>query len=156
MNVVVEVALAAGPPHVYCGFSDLDEPGVLFLLRMCMMTTQMMSSTITMIADSNAPMKTMCGGVVGGKSSFRTPVPLLPPGAPAFVTSPSAAAIAHALDRLSRSFVVDVPAADFSSLLVVTAPSGPKSVRSMKTLTWPSRLPLQGSATRHTIGLCGI
>ncbi len=58
MNVVVEVALADGP-HGNCGFADWEPLGILFRLRMWMMTTQMMSRTMTMTAERSAPRKTM-------------------------------------------------------------------------------------------------
>jgi len=67
MVVVVE-----GPLLVTSGLFDLEDNGILFLLLMCMIMTQIMSIRITIIAESSAAKNNICGGVEDGKSDLST------------------------------------------------------------------------------------
>lgn len=72
IKVVVVVALVDGPGRPVSGLLDLEDRGILFLLRICIITMQMMSITMTIIADSSAAKKSIWGGVDGDKSDFKT------------------------------------------------------------------------------------
>ena len=90
----------------------------------------------------------MCGGVVGGRSSRRTP-PEVPDPEVGFKLELSETV--HVFERLSRSLVVT---GDFLSLksLSCALPRGPINVKSMTMSTLPSLRPLQGNATLHIVG----
>ena len=91
----------------------------------------MMSKTMTMTADNNAPRKTMCGGVDGCNVSLWTPLPLELAEEPGFESRSSINAVQF-FDRFSRSFVVaDDVDFDLSSSTVAGVPREPIRVTSM-------------------------